>query len=138
MFKLICSLAAVVVAQVVLTVPAYADVKKYVKPNSQWAGEVEDVNSDLGPARVFTTSEELAKIWKDLNGKGKPPEVNFAAEFAVIVFSRGSALDIKAINDDGVMDVFGFGTKDIQPGMRYVVGTFSRDGVKKVNGKELK
>ena len=47
-------------------------------------------------------------------------------------------LDIKATNTDGVMDVFGFGTKDIQPGMRYIVGSFSRDGVKKVNGKELK
>ena len=138
MFKLFCSVAAVAVAQVALSVPAHAEEKKFVKPNSQWAGDIEDVSPSLGEAKLITTSEQMAKLWKDWAGKGKAPDINFATEFAVVVFSRGSSLDIKATNTDGVMDVFGFGTKDIQPGMRYIVGSFSRDGVKKVNGKELK
>lgn len=138
MFKLFCSVAAVAVAHVALALPAHGEDKKFVKPNNQWAGEIEDVNPKLGGPIFIGTSQDMAKFWKDASGKGSPPDVDFATEFVVVVLSRGGSLDIKATNTDGVMDVFGFGTKDIQPGMRYVVGSFPRDGVKKVNGKELK
>jgi len=135
MFNLFCTAAAVAVA---LSLPAHGEDKKFVKPNNQWAGEIEDVNPKLAGPILIGTSVEMAKYWKDMSGKGNPPDVNFAKEFAVVVFSRGSSVDIKATNTDGVMDVFGFGTKDIVPGMRFVVGAFDREGVKKVNGKELK
>jgi hypothetical protein len=33
--------------------------------------------------------------------------------------------------------VGGFGTKDLRPGFRYVLGVVPREGVKTVNGKDL-
>jgi hypothetical protein len=44
----------------------------------------------------------------------------------------GATLDHK-----GDLTVLGFGTRDIRPGFRYVLGVVSREGVKSVNKKAL-
>ena len=41
------------------------------------------------------------------------------------------------LDDKGNLDVLGFGTRDIRPGFRYVLGIVSREGVKTVNKKDL-
>ncbi|WP_020475042.1 hypothetical protein [Zavarzinella formosa] len=137
MSRLLFPIAAIVV-QAVLAFPALAEDKKFVKPVNQWAGEIEDVAPTIGETRIFTDSASLAKWWKDSTAPGKVPEANFAQNFVVIVFNRGSSLDIKATMEGSTMSVFGYGTRDNPPGIRFVVGEFSREGVKKVNDKVLK
>jgi hypothetical protein len=67
------------------------------------------------------------------------PKVDFTRNFVVAVYSVGSKLNMAGaiLNDEGNLDVLGFGTRDIRPGFRYVLGVVSRDGVKTVNKKAL-
>ena len=67
------------------------------------------------------------------------PKVDFTKEIVVAVYSSGSKLNIAgaSLDDKGDLTVLGFGTRDLRPGFRYVLGTVSKDGVKTVNKKEL-
>jgi ribosomal protein S12 len=41
------------------------------------------------------------------------------------------------LDEKGNLIVLGFGTRDLRPGFRYVLGTVRKDAVKTVNGKAL-
>ncbi len=55
------------------------------------------------------------------------------------VYSVGSSLNMAGadLDEKGNLNVLGFGTRDIRPGLRYVLGVVSKEGVKTVNCKEL-
>jgi hypothetical protein len=51
----------------------------------------------------------------------------------------GSRLSLSAqLDEKGNLQVLGVATRDFRSGFRYVLATVSREGVKSVNGKELK
>jgi hypothetical protein len=103
----------------------------------KWNGSVEDEKA-LKPD-VITSAKGLAAVWKAWKAAGETPKVDFDKNIVVAVYSVGSKLNIAGANrdDKGNLDVLGFGTRDIQPGFRYVLGIVSKDGVKTVNGKAL-
>ena len=41
------------------------------------------------------------------------------------------------LDDKGNLQVLGKSSSDLAPGFRYIIGTVPREGVKKVNGKDL-
>ncbi len=120
-----------------LAVPQAVAQKKKVDVKMKWDGSVDDEKA-LKPDAI-TSEKGLEAVWKAWKVKGDMPKIDFSKEIVVAVYSVGSKLNMAGVNldDKGNLTVVGFGTRDIRPGFRYVLGTVSRDGVKTVNGKDL-
>jgi hypothetical protein len=81
------------------------------------------------------TWEKLAKDWSIKD----PPKVDFSKEFLFVTTSVGSRINIGTgkLDDKGNMTIAAISTRDLRDGFRYAIKSFSREGVKSVNGKEL-
>jgi len=114
-----------------------AAAQKAAKPAMTWKGSV--ANEQAAQPAVITSSKGLEAVWKEWTVAGDVPKVDFAKEIVVGVYSRGSQLTMNDpwLDDQGNLEVQGFGTRDLRPGFRYVLAAVSRVGVKTVNGKEL-
>jgi hypothetical protein len=121
------------------TSDVYAQGKKQnVKLNQQWSGSVEDEALQKTAPEVITDAKEFASLWKSWKIEGKAPEIDFAKEIVIATTSRGSKLNLSArLDDNGNLEILGFGTRDLRSGFRYVLGTVSREGIKSVNKKAL-
>jgi hypothetical protein len=138
MFRFIVCLVSVVFFVVTATPPqADAQGKKKVNIEKKWSGSVKDEN--LPKPECITTAMGLEAVWKAWNAKGEVPKVDFTKDMVVAVYSSGSKLNMAgaSLDDKGNLEVLGFGTRDIRPGFRYVLGVVSREGVKTVNKKKL-
>jgi hypothetical protein len=111
--------------------------KKKVEITMKWSGSVEDEKA-IKP-EFIASAKGLEAVWKAWKIDGDVPKVDFTKDIVVAVYSVGSKLNISGANLDanGDLTVLGFGTRDIRPGFRYVLGVVSREGVKTVNKKEL-
>ena len=137
MFRFIaCFCIACVILAAVM--PSSADAqKKKVTVSKTWSGSVADEKA-MKPDAI-TNAKAFEALWKEWKAQGDVPKVDFAKDIVVGVYSVGSKLNLAGANLDerGNLDVLGFGTRDIQPGFRYVLGVVSREGVKFVNRKPL-
>lgn len=124
------------IAVVTVVPPALAQRKK-VEITKKWSGSVEDEKA-MKP-ECITTAKTLEAVWKAWKIDGDVPAVDFTKDIVVAVYSVGSKLKMAGANldDKGDLTVIGFGTRDIRPGFRYVLGVVSREGVKTVNKKDL-
>lgn len=139
MLRSMAIIMAATVVQVVFNSPAFAEEKKKsVKPTQTWKGSVADDQLGTSGPKVITTKKEFETIWKEWKIDGDVPTVDFEKEFVALVYSRGSVLNLNASQEGDNLILFPFGTKDLRPGTRFVMGTFTRDGIKKVNGTDLK
>jgi hypothetical protein len=113
--------------------------KLKVPIDMKWSGSVDDEKLMKDAPEVITSAKTLEKIWQTWKAKGDVPKVDFGKFLVVGVYSRGSKLNMggATLDEKGNLTVLGFGTRDLQPGFRYVLGTVSKDGVKTVNGKAL-
>ena len=128
----------VAMAAVVLFTSDATAQKKAVKPNMEWTGSVEDEKLAKGAPECITSAKGLQKLWNAWKLADKAPEVNFTKEIVILTTTEGSKLKLFATLDDkGNLMVGGLGTRDLRPGFRYVIATVSKEGVKKVNGKDL-
>ncbi len=111
--------------------------KKKVEVGMKWSGSVDDEKA-LKPDAIVS-AKGLEAVWKAWKVEGDLPKVDFDKNIVVAVYSVGSKLNMAGANLDekGNLDVLGFGTRDLRPGFRYVLGVVSKDGVKTVNGKAL-
>src|SRR5262245_20226264 len=128
-------LAGVVLAAV--APPRAQAQKQKVEVTKKWNGSVEDEKA-IKPEAI-TSAKGLEAVWKAWNVKGDVPKVDFTKNLVVAVYSVGSKLNLAraTLDDKGNLEVLGFGTQDIRPGFRYVLGVVSREGVRTVNKKEL-
>ena len=118
--------------------PAARAQKKRVKVIKEWKGSVADEKLQKSAPACVTNAKDLEKLWKAWMVEGKMPDVDFSKEIVVITTTRGSRLNLFCnLDDKGDLEVGGFGTRDLRPGFRYVIGLVSREGVKKINGKEM-
>jgi hypothetical protein len=117
--------------------PHAAAQKKKVEISKKWSGSVEDEKA-IKPDAI-TSARGLEAVWKAWKIEGDVPKVDFTKDLVVAVYSVGSKLNMggATLDDNGDLTVLGFGTRDIRPGFRYVLGVVSREGVKTVNKKEL-
>ena len=128
---------AALAAVVLFTSDALAQ-KTAVKPSKEWTGSVEDEKLAKGAPECITSAKGLEKLWKAWKIADKVPEVDFTKEIVILGTTRGSKLKLgAALDEKGNLMVGGLGTLDLAPGFRYVIATVSKEGVKKVNGKEL-
>jgi hypothetical protein len=136
MFRLISCAVLTSCALAALTFQAAAQGKK-VEISKKWSGSVEDEKA-IKPETI-TSSKKLEAVWKAWKIKGDVPKVDFTRNIVVAVYSSGSKLNMAGpkLDDKGNLTVLGFGSRDISPGFRYVLGVVSRDGVKTVNKKDL-
>jgi hypothetical protein len=111
--------------------------KKVVESTKKWSGSVDDGKA-IQP-ECITSAKGLEAVWKAWKIAGDVPTVDFTKDMVVAVYSAGSKLDMAEpkLDDKGNLEVLGFGTRDLRPGFRYVLGVVSREGVKTVNKKEL-
>ena len=135
MFRLICTVLAGCAFAVV--VPEAAAQKKKVDVGMKWSGSVEDEKA-IKP-ECITSTKGLEAVWKAWKIEGDVPKVDFTKDIVLAVYSVGSKLNMAGANldDTGDLAVLGFGTRDIRPGFRYVLGVVSKEGVKTVNRKAL-
>lgn len=118
--------------------PSNADAQKKKVPIAKtWSGSVDDEKA-IKP-EVVTSAKQLEIVWKAWGVKDEMPKIDFKTDMVVAVYSEGSKLNIAgaSLDDNGNLTVLGFGTRDLRPGFRYVLGVVSRDGVKTVNKKPL-
>jgi hypothetical protein len=137
MFRLLeCALIAGFVVTAVGPTDAFAQ-KKKVEIAKKWVGSVDDEKAQK--PECITTPKGLEAVWKAWKVAGDVPKVDFTKSLVVAVYLVGSKLNMAGANldDEGNLDVLGFGTRDIRPGFRYVLGVVSREGVKTVNKKAL-
>jgi hypothetical protein len=112
--------------------------KKVIKLTKTWTGSRDDRNLQKGAPQVITNAKAFAKLWKAWKIEGKVPKVDFKKELVILATTVGSRLNLSAqLDDKGNLTTLGFGTRDLRPGFRYVMGTVPRKGVKTVNGKAL-
>jgi hypothetical protein len=136
MWRFACVLLAGLVLAAVTVQDAVAQ-KKRLEIGMKWNGSVDDDKAQKPEA--ITSAKGLAAIWKAWKIDGDVPKIDFDKNMVIAVYSVGSRLNFGGANLDekGNLDVVGFGTRDIRPGFRYVLGVVPKDGVKSVNGKEL-
>jgi hypothetical protein len=130
----------VLLAGFVLAAVSVSDVaaqKKKLEVSKKWDGTVEDEKA-MKPD-VIVSAKGFEAVWKAWKIGGEVPKVDFDKNVVVAVYSVGSKLNLAGVNlnEKGNLEALGFGTRDIQPGFRFVLGVVSKDGVKTVNGKEL-
>jgi hypothetical protein len=136
MFRLL--VCAVLTGFVLLGVTSQGSAEaKKVEITKQWSGSVED--EKLMKPEFITSTKGLEAVWKAWGIKGDVPKVDFTKDMVVAVYSSGSKLNMAGakLDDKGNLEVLGFGTRDLRPGFRYVLGVVSREGVKTVNKKDL-
>ena len=113
--------------------------KKAVELIKQWKGSVADADLAKDAPEYVADAMSLEKLWKKWGVEGKVPEVDFKKEIVIVSTTAGGRLTLSArLDDKGNLEVLGVATRDFRPGFRYVLATVSREGVKTVNGKELK
>lgn len=133
---LVCALMASIVLAAVSAPEALAQ-KKKVEVTKKWSGSVDDEKA--AKPEVIISTKGLEAVWKAWKIDGAVPKVDFTKDIVVAVYSPGSKLNVAGatLDDKGNLDVLGFGTRDLRPGFRYVLGVVSKEGVKTVNKKDL-
>jgi hypothetical protein len=111
--------------------------KKKLDVMQTWSGSVDD--DKLMKPPFIASAKEFDALWKAWKVPGDVPKVDFAKNIVVAAYSVGSKLNLAGatLDEKGNLEVLGFGTRDIRPGFRYVLGVVSREGVKSVNKKAL-
>jgi hypothetical protein len=135
------SLAAILfgLAALALFAPQARADKKPVKIIKDWRGSVDNADLAKDAPEYIADTKALEKLWKKWGFEGKVPQIDFEKEIMLVTTTVGSRVNVSATLDDkGNLQVLGMATSDFGTGFRYVLATVSREGVKKVNGKELK
>jgi hypothetical protein len=117
---------------------AHAEAKE-VKATKQWAGSVENDELAKEAPAFIADAKELEKLWKSWKIEEKVPKVDFDKVLVVVMTTGGSRINFGAkLDEKGNLSLVGMATLDLVPGFRYIIATVSREGVKSVNGKEVK
>jgi len=113
------------------TKPAPAPVREY-------RGESEKESSGPFNARSIFTAADYEAAWKELGLTQSPGEVDFTMEFVLLATTRGSRVGFRCRNEgEGKLNVSAMSTRDIRPGLRYLIGVFLRKDWKEVNGTPI-
>jgi hypothetical protein len=111
-----------------------------VKPELTWEGSANSEAAGEKMPKVVTDKEKLTEVWIACERTNKLPEIDFSKKVVIVVTSSGSRINVGAarLSDSGDLKVVAIATRDFRPGFRYVIAVFPREGVKSVNGAELR
>ncbi len=139
MNRLIFALAAM--AFVVVLAPAARADARELKPVEKWSGSVDDEKllKQAPEGGVITDAKTFEKVWTAWKIGEKMPKLDFDKVIVVFTTTVGSRLNAKPMLDDkGDLKFLGIATRDIAPGFRFDMQAVEKEGVKTVNGKEIK
>ena len=112
-------------------------------------------NPDPQPLREYygTTTEEVTgpipdevikdqgayeAAWRKLGLKESPGKVDFTQEALFLATTRGSRISLRLTDEgEGKVRVMAIATRDIRPGLRYMLGVFSIKDWKRINETRL-
>ena len=104
-------------------------------PVREFRGETEKESSRPFNARPIYTATDYEAAWKELGLTEIPGEVDFTKEFVLLATTRGSRVGFRCrYEGEGKLNVSAMSTRDIRPGLRYLIGVFLRKDWKEVNG----
>jgi hypothetical protein len=111
-----------------------------VKPINTWKGSVDDENlMRMSPkSGVITDEKEFQTLWNAWKLGDKVPAIDFKKDLVVLGVTRGSRLNVNPQVQDGNLRVMAISTRDLRDGFRYEIHQISREGIKKVEGNDLK
>jgi hypothetical protein len=114
--------------------PAKAD----PAPVREFRGETEKESAGPLNARPILTATDYEAAWKELGIIESPGEVDFEKEFVLLATTRGSRVGFRCRDEgEGKLNVSAMSTRDIRPGLRYLIGVFLRKDWKEINGSSL-
>jgi hypothetical protein len=116
--------------------------KKALKPSQSWNSSIDDekLAKEAPETGYVADAKAFKKLWEAWKVGDKMPEIDFTKEIVVVATTQGSKLNLSATldTDKGDLTPLGIATRDLKPGFRYVIVVVPREGVKTVNGKEIK
>jgi hypothetical protein len=137
-FRPILLTVLTMIVLVSFTFQAFSAGKGPVKPSRQWSGSVSDLSLKEAGPEVVLSKKGLENLWQVWKVPGPVPEVDFSRELIVVQTTQGSQLRLRAtLDESGNLEVLGLATRDLRPGVRYVIAVLSSKGVKTVNGQEI-
>jgi len=122
---------------VLLVSAAWADepARPNPAPVREFRGETEKESSGPFNARPIYTATDYEAAWKELGLTEIPGEVDFTKEFVLLATTRGSRVGFRCRDEgEGKLNVSAMSTRDIRPGLRYLIGVFLKKEWKEVNG----
>jgi len=112
------------------------------KPDPQLLREfhgttTDEVTSPI-PEEVIKGQGSYEAAWQKLGLKESPGEVDFAHEILFLATTRGSRINLRLRDEgEGKLRVMAIATRDIRPGLRYVLGVLSKKDWKQINETRL-
>lgn len=107
-------------------------------PEREYRGETEKESTGTFNARPIFTAADYDTAWKELGLAQSPGEVDFQKEFVMLATTRGSRVGFRCRDEgEGKLNVSAMSTRDIRPGLRYLVGVFLKKDWKGVNGSPV-
>jgi hypothetical protein len=137
---LLFGLAALAVALLLAPALVAADAKE-LKPVEKWNGSVVDEKllKDAPEYGVIHDAKTFEKVWTSWKIGEKMPKLDFDKVIVVFTTTTGSKISAKPMLDDkGDLKFVGVATKDLGTGFRYDMQVVEKEGVKTINGKEIK
>lgn len=108
-------------------------------PVREFRGETE--KESIGPfnARPIFTAADYEAAWEELGLTQSPGEVDFQKEFVLLATTRGSRVGFRCRDEgEGKLNVSAMSTRDIRPGLRYLIGVFLKKDWKEVNDNSIR
>ena len=111
---------------------------KTIRPSVEARGHIRNEALRKKGKDFYASEEGFAELWKAWP-KGKPPKVDFSKELVLTATCGGPNRPSVGVSlmKDGNLRWGAACTKRGGPGFGYWIGIVPRDGVKKVNGKDL-
>lgn len=111
---------------------------KEMKVIAKFAGSVDDNKAEAPKEPVITSAKDLKALWDAWKLTDKMPKVNFDKELVIVSTTKGSRLNVNIKRDEkGDLTIQAVSTRDLRPGLRYLIQVIEREGIKSVNGKKL-
>ena len=123
------------------TLTLFADeaAKPAPAPVREYRGETEKESTGPFNARPIFTAADYEASWKELGLSASPGEVDFQKEFVLLATTRGSRVGFRCRDEgEGKLNVSAMSTRDIRPGLRYLIGVFLKKDWKEVNGTPIR
>ena len=117
-----------------------ADKPKPIKPSKSFTGRIDKDQQKEGPANgVIANAKDLEKLWKAWKIKDEMPKVDFDKELVLIATGQcGKVTLAPSLDDKGDVKTLALATRDLREDFAYNIVVISREGVKTINGKEIK
>ena len=107
-------------------------------PVREFRGETAEENTTAVPQAVIGAAQAYEDAWKALGLKESPGVVDFEKEVIFLATTRGSRIQLRCRDEgEGKLQVMAIATRDIRPGLRYLIGVFLKKDWQEVNGTSI-